>query len=69
MNEPHENLDPDPFANDAARRPSRLRRAIVRRARHGAYGLCVGKTGDGSVRPFARRQVRSCPRADRNPLR
>jgi hypothetical protein len=66
MNEPHENLDPDPFADDAARRPSRLRRAIVRHERPGACGT---KAGAGLARSLARRQVRLCPRADRNPLR
>jgi hypothetical protein len=69
MNEPHENLDPDPFAHDAARRPSRLRRATVRRSRPGAHGPWVARAEDGLVRPLARRQVRSCPHADRNPLR
>lgn len=32
MNEPHENLDHDPFADDAQRRPTRLRRSVVRTA-------------------------------------
>ena len=66
MNEPHENLDPDPFADDASRRPSRLRRAIVRRARLGTLGCAWGKAPVGAL---ARRQVRTCPHADRNPLR
>lgn len=66
MNEPHENLDPDPFAHDASRRPSRLRRAIVRRARPGARGTCRGLA---SSRALGHRQARPCPRADRNPLR
>jgi hypothetical protein len=68
MNEPHENLDPDPFAHDASRRPSKLRRVIVRHARPGARGTCVRSIGvlRGTA---ARRQVRPCPRADRNPLR
>lgn len=63
MNEPHENLDPDPFAHDASRRPSRLRRVAVRRTR---VSPCVASAAVGNL---ARRQVRSCPRADRNPLR
>lgn len=66
MNEPHENLEPDPFAHDAARRPSRLRRTVVRRAR---LGSCVASAEVGPARSLARRQARSCPRADRNPLR
>jgi hypothetical protein len=68
MNEPHENLDPDPFAHDASRRPSRLRRAIVRRARPGAVvGACVRRVGQREG--LAHRRQRSCPHADRGPLR
>jgi hypothetical protein len=68
MNEPHENLDPDPFAHDASRRPSRLRRTIVRHVRPGARGTCARVDGTGRL-GSARRQVRPCPRTDRRPLR
>jgi hypothetical protein len=69
MNEPHENLDPDPFAHDASRRPSRLRRTVVRRARLGARGACALREGLFSAPAQSRRQSRPCPRADRGPLR
>jgi hypothetical protein len=69
MNEPHENLDPDPFAHDASRRPSRLRRAIVRHVRPGAGGVCVRAGRIGKLAPLASRPVRHCPHADRKPLR
>jgi hypothetical protein len=65
MNEPHENLDNDAFAHDASRRPSRLRRIVVRHARPGARGTCLAAAEVGKL---ARRHVRPCPRADRNPL-
>jgi len=69
MNEPHENLDPDPFAHDASRRPSRLRRAIVRHARLGTRGTCARVVAEhGLARPVLR-QLRPCSHTDRNPLR
>jgi hypothetical protein len=65
MNEPHENLDHDPFADGAQRRSSpRLRRTTMRDARRALRGRCaMGKAG------ATRRHVRPCPRADRRPLR
>jgi hypothetical protein len=63
MNEPHENLDPDPFAHDASRRPSRLRRTIVRQARP----RCARKVV--LAKRLKRRQLRPCPHTDRGPLR
>jgi len=63
MNEPHENLDPDPFAHDASRRPSRLRRAIVRHARPRCAQRAV------LAERLTRRQIRPCSHTDRNPLR
>lgn len=70
MNEPHENLDPDPFAHDASRRPSRLRRTVARHPRPGAGGGCALRDGLFSSPALrSRRQLRSCPRADRDPLR
>jgi len=68
MNEPHENLDPDPFAHDASRRPSRLRRAIVRHARPGAQGTCVRSAGIGK-RVLVLRQIRPCTHTNRDRLR
>jgi hypothetical protein len=62
MNEPHENLDPDPFADDAQRRRPRLRRTVVRQAR----GRC---TRPAAKLVHASRHARPCPNADRGPLR
>jgi hypothetical protein len=70
MNEPHENLDHDPFADDAQRRPTRLRRTVVRTAVHRAR--CAQRAGLGAEaisRPRPLRHLRPCPRADRAPLR
>jgi hypothetical protein len=70
MNEPHENLDPDPFADDAQRRPTRLRRTVVRTAVLRAR--CARRAGLGAealARHRPVRHVRPCPRADRAPLR
>jgi hypothetical protein len=67
MNEPHENLDPDPFADDAQRRPSRLRRATVRTAVLRAR--CAHRVGADGARLRSLRRVRPCPHADRRPLR
>jgi hypothetical protein len=72
MNEPHENLDRDPFADDAQRRPSRLRRPIVREARRARRARCGAGSrgaaaGAGSRAPV--RHVRPCPHAERGPLR
>jgi hypothetical protein len=67
MNEPHENLDHDPFADDAQRRPTRLRRTVVR-----AASLRTRCARVEARPPSARRSprhVRPCPRADRAPLR
>ncbi|WCB92745.1 hypothetical protein DSM104299_01444 [Baekduia alba] len=74
MNEPHENLDHDPFADDAQRRPSRLRRVHVRDARHRQRARC-GAAGPGSsahigalaAKPI--RHLRPCSNAARGPLR
>jgi hypothetical protein len=70
MNEPHENLDHDPFADDAQRRPSRLRRSVTGKARPrpASRSRCALR---GAVIPRLRplRHVRPCPRADRAPLR
>jgi hypothetical protein len=70
MNEPHENLDRDPFADDAQRRPSRLRRPAVPTARHARRVRCA--MGQSAVAPGSRtpiRHDRPCPHADRGPLR
>jgi hypothetical protein len=68
MNEPHENLDP--FADDAKRRPSRLRRPVARAARRHQRERC-STAGSGSapvtMRPL--RHNRPCPDAPRGPLR
>jgi hypothetical protein len=65
MNEPHENLDHDPFADGAQRRPSsRLRRTTGRDARRALRGRCVMAKSGGE-----RRHARPCPHADRGPLR
>jgi hypothetical protein len=68
MNEPHENLDHDPFADDAQRRPTRLRRTVVR-----AASLRARCARPAEARPLGAqrppRHVRPCPRADRAPLR
>jgi hypothetical protein len=62
MNEPHENLDHDPFADDAQRRRPRLRRTVVRQARGGC-------TRPATRLVRASRSARPCPLADRGPLR
>lgn len=74
MNEPHENLDHDPFADDAQRRPSRLRRPAVRDARRAGRARCrtvgpgsVARSGAVAATPI--RHTRPCPRAARGPLR
>jgi hypothetical protein len=69
MNEPHENLDRDPFADDAQRRPSRLRRPVVRDARRTRRARCVEAVSGSTpaVRPL--RHLRPCPHAPRGPLR
>jgi hypothetical protein len=67
MNEPHENLDHDPFADGAQRRPSsRLRRTMARDARRALRGRCVTAKARAAVE---RRHARPCPHADRGPLR
>ena len=66
MNDPHENLDHDPFADDAQRRPTRLRRSVVRTAVHRARCARL-VVGGPATRPL--RHLRPCPRADRAPLR
>jgi hypothetical protein len=63
MNEPHENLDHDPFADDASRQPSRLRRAVARQSRP----RCRGARAPMALK--ARRQTRTCTNAARGPLR
>jgi hypothetical protein len=69
MNEPHENLDHDPFADDAQRRRSRLRRTVARRARLAGRARCATAGPAGLPLRLSGRQVRPCPRADRSPLR
>lgn len=69
MNEPHENLDPDPFAHDAPRRPSRLRRAIARHVRPGQRGTCARVAAERGLARPAGRQLRPCSHTDRAPLR
>jgi hypothetical protein len=65
MNEPHENLDHDPFADGAQRRSSpRLRRIAMRDARRALRGRCDAGRSMGE-----RRHARPCPHADRHPLR
>jgi hypothetical protein len=68
MNEPHENLDHDPFADDAQRRRPRLRRDGARRARLATRERCAQRAFASATRRHGR-QVRPCPRADRGPLR
>jgi hypothetical protein len=68
MNEPHENLDHDPFADDAQRRPTKLRRDVARRERLAARERCAEAAFASATRGRARR-LRPCPRADRGPLR
>jgi hypothetical protein len=67
MNEPHENLDHDPFADGAQRRSSsRLRRTTMREARRALRGRCATAKARSAI---AARHARACPRADRGPLR
>jgi hypothetical protein len=69
----NENLDRDPFADDAKRRPSRLRRTAVRTARRSQRAACAA----AAAAPFAAdrqpitttRDTRPCPHAARGPLR
>jgi hypothetical protein len=68
MNDPHENLDHDPFADDAQRRSSRLRRDVARRARLAAREGCADAPFASASRLHGR-QARPCPEADRGPLR
>jgi hypothetical protein len=68
MNEPHENLDHDPFADDdarARRRTTRLRRDASRAARAVLRGRCAVAPAS----PARGRLSRPCPRAARGPLR
>jgi hypothetical protein len=74
MNDPHENLDRDPFADDAQRRASRLRRPVVRTARRAQRARCADTASAGSAqtivsRPKPIRHMRPCPDAARAPLR
>lgn len=71
MNEfPENNLDRDPFADDAQRRPTRLRRTVARAARHVARERCAtAAPGRSSRTPRPIRHARPCPHADRGPLR
>jgi hypothetical protein len=71
MNEPHENLDHDPFADDAQRRPSRLRRSVLgtARPRPASRSRCALRAAAATPRLRPLRHVRPCPRADRAPLR
>ena len=60
MNEPHENLDHDPFSDDGTRRRSRLRRdgAVGRRRMRTPHRVVRGRAVVGIVR-------RPCPRGPR----
>jgi hypothetical protein len=60
MNEPHENLDHDPFSDDGTRRRSRLRRdgAVVRRRARTAHSAVAGRAAVRIVR-------RPCPHGPR----
>jgi hypothetical protein len=71
MNEFHENnLDRDPFADDAKRRPSRLRRTVAREARRSERLRCAAAiAGSSSPSPRPIRHARPCPHAARGPLR
>jgi len=74
MNEPHENLDHDPFADDAQRRPSRLRRPVARDARRSlrarCHGAVAGMPGASvMLRRTPIRHLRPCPHTARRPLR
>jgi hypothetical protein len=65
----NENLDRDPFADDAKRRPSRLRRPSVRTARRAQRAACTraaAAIGTGSITSI--RHTRPCPDAARSPL-
>jgi hypothetical protein len=68
MNEPHENLDHDPFADDAQRRRTKLRRDVARRERLAARERCAEGAFASALRGRVR-QARPCPHADRGPLR
>ena len=74
MNEPHENLDRDPFADDAQRRPSRLARTAARAARRARRARCAAQPAPGMADRIAGRlelirHSRPCPNAARGPLR
>jgi hypothetical protein len=65
MNEPHENLDNDPFADDARRRRSRLRRQASGAPRGTRRRRCAV-----TAVPARRARIqRPCPRGARGPLR
>jgi hypothetical protein len=67
MNEPHENLDHDRFADDARPRPRRttLRRGGMGSKRAGGRRRCTAKI----VRERGVVRARPCSRAARGPLR
>jgi hypothetical protein len=66
----NENLDRDPFADDAKRRPSRLRRPAVRTARRSQRAACSGAAAAFGARSITSiRHSRPCPDAARGPLR
>jgi len=67
---PENNLDRDPFADDAQRRPSRLRRPIAANARRSRRARCAAAVAGRSSRQMAPlRHARSCSRSARKPLR
>jgi hypothetical protein len=66
----NENLDRDPFADDAKRRPSRLRRASVRDARRSQRAACAAAPAVFGARSITSiRHTRPCPDAARDALR
>jgi hypothetical protein len=70
MNEPHENLDHDPFADDDARARARRRTTRLRRdASRAARAVLRGRCAVAPASPARGRLSRPCPRAARGPLR
>jgi hypothetical protein len=66
----NENLDRDPFADDAKRRPSRLRRTSIRHARRSQRAACTTASAASGARSITSiRHLRPCPDAARGPLR
>ena len=65
----NENFDRDPFADDAKRRRSRLRPALVRDLRRAQRAACSGAPAGVGRSITSIRHTRPCPDAARGPLR